>query len=358
MKKLSYYWRALPLGLRVVALVYLTSISLVGGFLLLRGGRQDVSSEAVSVSATADVLPAVADALPKEIVVDSVDKAILAEVLSADTSTTVVSNSAVGTEEMFRVANNWLQPQVTRIGFRIAELRKSLEKDKLTLQTDKPQIEPLQREIAVLEEELHKARAAMDLPVLHNSSFNEEVEQRYYHYKARLDKARKQLRALTRSVEGLDKRIAHRETLIKQLQVEAAELRNRLDRVRNRDLKLLPIIYAYATSGVQVLPLVSYAGRANWDLSFVEDISIAFERQFNKKMPISAYGQSETHTRMGWDHANSADVPVHPDSEEGQWLFYYLTSNDIPFMAFRHAVPGISTGPHFHIGHPSQRLRR
>jgi hypothetical protein len=33
----------------------------------------------------------------------------------------------------------------------------------------------------------------------------------------------------------------------------------------------------------------------------------------------------------------------------------YLSSQGIPFMAFRRAVPGSATGPHIHIGKPSQR---
>jgi hypothetical protein len=73
-------------------------------------------------------------------------------------------------------------------------------------------------------------------------------------------------------------------------------------------------------------------------------------------MPISAYGQTATHDRLGFDHRNSVDVAVHPDSPEGQSLMAYLKSAGIPFIAFRHAVSGSATGAHIHIGYPSHRI--
>jgi hypothetical protein len=59
---------------------------------------------------------------------------------------------------------------------------------------------------------------------------------------------------------------------------------------------------------------------------------------------------------MGWNHRNSVDVGLHPDSAEGSALIAYLQSAGIPFLAFRGAIPGVSTGPHIHIGSPSNRL--
>lgn len=358
-KKIRYYWHALPQGLQIAVIAYLTFVAVVGVFIMARKLARASAGEALAgVSAPVDTAPAPIKETPREIVVDSVDNALLADAFSTDEETSVVAKREVSQEEMVQVANDWLQPQVTQISFRIADLRRSIEKDKRLLETGQPQIEPLEEEVARLEEEFRKANAAMDLPVLNNSSFNEEVEYRYYDTKARLDKARKKLKLLSQSLMGVDKRIAHRENLVKQLEVEASDLRDRLERVRKRDLKLLPVVYEYAKSGMTTLPLLRYLGRSNWEVSFIEDISVAFERQFKRKMPISAYGQSDTHSKMGWDHSNSADVPIHPDSEEGQWLLSYLSSNDVPFLAFRRAMAGVSTGPHFHIGHPSHRLKR
>jgi hypothetical protein len=50
------------------------------------------------------------------------------------------------------------------------------------------------------------------------------------------------------------------------------------------------------------------------------------------------------------------DVALHPDSKEGQSLLNHLRQVGIPFIAFRNAVPGASTGAHIHIGKPSPRL--
>jgi hypothetical protein len=50
------------------------------------------------------------------------------------------------------------------------------------------------------------------------------------------------------------------------------------------------------------------------------------------------------------------DVAVQPDSPEGEALMAYLRSQGIPFIAFRHAVPGSATGAHIHIGRPSHRI--
>ena len=51
------------------------------------------------------------------------------------------------------------------------------------------------------------------------------------------------------------------------------------------------------------------------------------------------------------------DVAISPDQSEGVWLRAYLESNEIPYFAFRSAVPGKATGAHIHIGPGSTRLR-
>jgi hypothetical protein len=81
-----------------------------------------------------------------------------------------------------------------------------------------------------------------------------------------------------------------------------------------------------------------------------------FSTTFGRPLPTSTIGQSATHNRMGWDHRNSVDVGLHPDSAEGRALIGYLQNAGIPFLAFRTAIPGVSTGPHIHIGNPSHRL--
>jgi hypothetical protein len=81
-----------------------------------------------------------------------------------------------------------------------------------------------------------------------------------------------------------------------------------------------------------------------------------FSQAFGRRLPVTALGQSETHNRLRFDHRDSMDVALHPDSVEGKALTAHLRKAGIPFMAFRGAIPGTSTGPHIHIGRPSGRL--
>ena len=94
----------------------------------------------------------------------------------------------------------------------------------------------------------------------------------------------------------------------------------------------------------------------SWSMTSLGAVQHFFSSTFGKPLPTSTIGQSATHKRMGWDHRNAVDVGVHPDSSEGQALIAYLQNAGIPFLAFRGAVPGVSTGPHIHIGSPSHRL--
>lgn len=103
-------------------------------------------------------------------------------------------------------------------------------------------------------------------------------------------------------------------------------------------------------------PVVMRSTSGSWSLSNLSSVQQFFSKTFGKPLPISTIGQSATHNRMGWNHGNSVDVGVHPDSAEGRALMAHLQSSGIPFLAFRAAVPGVSTGPHIHIGAPSHRL--
>lgn len=94
----------------------------------------------------------------------------------------------------------------------------------------------------------------------------------------------------------------------------------------------------------------------SWSLANLSTVQQFFSKTFGRALPTSTIGQSATHNRMGWDHRNSVDVGLHPDSAEGRALMAYLQNAGIPFLAFRGAIPGVSTGPHIHIGNPSHRL--
>lgn len=94
----------------------------------------------------------------------------------------------------------------------------------------------------------------------------------------------------------------------------------------------------------------------SWSLGNLGMVQQFFSKTFGRALPTSTIGQSATHNRMGWDHRHAVDVGLHPDSNEGRTLIAYLQNSGIPFLAFRGAIPGVSTGPHIHIGSPSHRL--
>jgi hypothetical protein len=101
--------------------------------------------------------------------------------------------------------------------------------------------------------------------------------------------------------------------------------------------------------------LVRFNGGAPWSLTDAVKIEKFFSQAFGHTLPISAFGQTATHDRLRFDHRNAMDVALHPDSNEGKSLLAYLRQAGIPFIAFRHAVPGAATGAHIHIGNPSMR---
>ena len=104
--------------------------------------------------------------------------------------------------------------------------------------------------------------------------------------------------------------------------------------------------------------LTRFNGSSKWSLKEAPRIQRYFAQSFGRQLPVTALGQSETHNRLGFDHYDSMDIALHPDSTEGKALIQQLRKMGIPFIAFRGAVPGASTGPHIHVGRPSGRLAR
>ncbi|HEV8457060.1 MAG TPA: hypothetical protein VGR44_02075 [Methylomirabilota bacterium] len=103
--------------------------------------------------------------------------------------------------------------------------------------------------------------------------------------------------------------------------------------------------------------LVRYNGAANWALADdTPKVQRFFAALFGRALPISAFGQTALHRRMGFDHHNALDVAVHPDSPEGRALMDYLRKNGIPFIAAWGEIPGSTSGAHIHVGQPSPRL--
>jgi hypothetical protein len=159
-----------------------------------------------------------------------------------------------------------------------------------------------------------------------------------------LDASEKQIAEAQAKIDGSRKQIAEADDLIAESSV--------VDDDDDQPTRAPALTGRYTSTSA----LIRYTGTAHWALSDSAKVGSYFIRRFVHQMPISAYGQTSTHDRLGFDHRNSVDVAVHPDSAEGQALMAYLKSAGIPFIAFRHAVSGSATGAHIHIGYPSHRI--
>lgn len=99
-----------------------------------------------------------------------------------------------------------------------------------------------------------------------------------------------------------------------------------------------------------------FYGFNDFEQELLTEIDEVYQMTFGVSPPVSAEGSTAMHRAMGLDHTGRIDVALHPDSEEGMFLTYMLESFGIPYIEFRSAIPGQSTGPHIHIGPPSDRL--
>lgn len=149
-----------------------------------------------------------------------------------------------------------------------------------------------------------------------------------------------------------------------QLDTAAAKITETTKSIEEADQLVTEVMAAEQLAKVKPEPpgtfrsgpvLIRYSGTSNFSLNDYSSIDEYFHSQFARSMPVSAFGQSGTHERMGFDHRRALDVAIHPDSVEGRSLMAYLRSQGIPFIAFRAAVAGSATGAHIHIGPPSSR---
>jgi len=173
--------------------------------------------------------------------------------------------------------------------------------------------------------------------------------------------------------EVIEKRKLFRESLIAQDEVHQAErlfvaALKRVHEMRHTvietDIAITEAVLGEKVDRMPVLPVNGYSetrelarfnGGFKWSLKEAPRIEKYFAQTFGRRLPITALGQSETHNRLHFDHRDSMDVGLHPDSIEGRALMEHLRKSGIPFIAFRGAVAGASTGPHIHIGKPSSR---
>ncbi len=159
-------------------------------------------------------------------------------------------------------------------------------------------------------------------------------------------------------MEDTEKDLAATQTQIEELKVRieiqkqlAIEQKKAIESTKVKSF-VKPVLKSINMTGATVLRSTS----GNWSLKNIDKVQQFFSTSFGRPLPISTLGQSATHNRMRWNHRNSVDVGVHPDSAEGRALMVFLQESNIPFLAFRGASPGVSTGPHIHIGFPSQKM--
>jgi hypothetical protein len=107
----------------------------------------------------------------------------------------------------------------------------------------------------------------------------------------------------------------------------------------------------------QTATLIRYNGPTVWSLKAgAAKLEQFFVTRFGRPLPVSAYGQTPLHDRMGLDHRDALDIAVHPDSPEGRALMDYLREAGIPFIAAWGVIPGSASGAHLHVGQPSPRI--
>ena len=99
-----------------------------------------------------------------------------------------------------------------------------------------------------------------------------------------------------------------------------------------------------------------FYGFDEYEQEILLEIGDMYRQAFGHDPPVSAEGDTDLHRSMGLDHTGRIDVALHPDSDEGAFLVYMLESLGIPYFAFRTAIRGRSTGPHIHVGPPSERI--
>ena len=174
--------------------------------------------------------------------------------------------------------------------------------------------------------------------------------------------------------EVIKRRKLYQEGRISQDQVKEAEQAfvaalNRVHEMRHSvletDIAITEAVLGEKVERMPALPVNGFSetkdvarfnGGFKWSLREAPRLERYFTQTFGRRLPVTALGQSETHNRLGFDHRDSMDVALHPDSAEGKALMDYLRGSGVPFIAFRGSVPGASTGPHIHVGRPSGRL--
>lgn len=155
------------------------------------------------------------------------------------------------------------------------------------------------------------------------------------------------------ALAGLREEVRGREAALEQARSRAA-LFDSISAMASREMESARI----EETQPGLLPVRErFEGNGQFTREHLRNVVLAFEKEFGKALPVSAYGGTAFHRAMGFDHRGRVDVALTPDQPEGVWLRRFLEREGIPYHAFRSFVPGAATGAHIHIGPPSVRLR-
>jgi hypothetical protein len=176
---------------------------------------------------------------------------------------------------------------------------------------------------------------------------------------ARLDEARKMVDAGVAARSYLSSFEA--ELTARQTSLDLAQLRAQLmaDRAAMSQQMPAPVVEQPPLDETELLfqGMEHYEGDGAFNESRdLPALEWAFAKKFDRRLPISAEGETEVHRALGLDHRGRVDVAVAPSEPEGIWLRQYLQSRKIPYYAFSRAIPGKATAAHIHIGTGSTRL--
>lgn len=208
----------------------------------------------------------------------------------------------------------------------------------------------------VLRATLYGSITAQDLTEEQAEQMRTAAQHRFDRQAARLDRYQKLVDA------GV---LARNE--VEPLQMELESRRLTVD-LANTRARLLEEIAAAAQTEKEAMQnehaaihdssvMVRFDGDGLFTQADLRKVMTAYQAKFGHALPISANGETSVHRALGFDHRGRVDVAVNPDTPEGSWLRAYLEQQEIPFFAFRAALPGKATGPHIHIGPGSTRLR-
>jgi hypothetical protein len=155
-------------------------------------------------------------------------------------------------------------------------------------------------------------------------------------------------------LKPLEDELAYRRTTVELADSRAQVLRDLTSMAQAEQAAETPEI---AGSGAPRPVRERFDGKGQFGPAEYRRVLLAYERQFNKALPVSAHGDTAIHRALGFDHRGRVDIALSPDQTEGVWLRGFLEQEQIPFFAFRSALPGKATAPHIHLGPPSLRLK-